>query len=66
VSHACNPIYSRGRNWKDWSLRPALAKGLWDHISTNEIWVMWRSPVIPVMWEAKRGRSWSRPAEAKM
>jgi hypothetical protein len=48
MAHTYNPSYLGGKEWKDWSLKPAQAKSSQDPISTNR-WVQWNKPVIPAL-----------------
>jgi hypothetical protein len=36
MAHTCNPHYSGGRHWKDYSLRSAQAKSSQEPISTKK------------------------------
>jgi hypothetical protein len=40
-AHACNSSCSGGEDWEDCRLKAALAKSLWDPISTNKSWMWW-------------------------
>jgi hypothetical protein len=65
VAYICNPV-SRGRDWND-RFEASPGKKVSETPSQSISWVLWFTPVVPTMWQAKdrkitvRGQPWAKP-----